>query len=293
LTRFRPKDYLTPGSSTETVQVLQRQGSKARILAGGTTFYELAKRGMMPEVDTIVDLAKLNLDYAKMDADSAVIGSMITLTDLLNTGICTSARLHAIEDFLSRFTPIQIRNLATVGGEFCSGIPFLDLPVAALALDARLRVVGPNGSRDVPVESFFLDYFLVDLKKGEYLTEVRIPKAAEGSASAFANYKRTSTDLSLVSVGVGLTLADDGSCKDIKIGLGGMGQIALRAHRVEENLKGTNLQGPSLEKALALVEELSPISSIHASQWYKKEVCRTLIRDAIDQAKLRVSRGLP
>jgi len=274
------------------VQALQQHGLKARILAGGTTFYELAKRGMMPEVETIVDLSKLDLAYAKRDGDSVAIGSMTILTDLLNSGVCRSPGCEAIEDFLTRFTPIQIRNLATVGGEFCSGIPFLDLPVVALALGATLQIVGLNGNRDVSVESFFLDYFLVDLKRGEYLAEIRIPKARLATASAFANFKRTATDLSLVNVAVSLTLAKNNMCEDISIGLGGMGQTPLRAHKIEANLRGKQIDESHFEKAVEPVEELVPTSSVHASPWYKKEVCKILIRDATNQARLRAARGL-
>jgi CO/xanthine dehydrogenase FAD-binding subunit len=285
MARFRPTNFVSPSSSEEAVTVLKQAGSKARILAGGTTFYEMAKRGMMPEVDQILDLSKLNLAYVKQSEESYSIGAMMILTDLMKSGIGHERGLEALDDFLTRFTPIQIRNLATVGGELCAGVPFLDLPVVALALDAQFKIVGSAGSRIIPAESFFLDYFLVELKRGEYLSELVIPKPKRAATcSAFCNLKRTATDLSLVNVASKVTVGKDGKLEEVHIGLGGMGSVPIRPREVERALIGKKADQLELPKALKSINELSPISSVHASPWYKKEVCKILVRDALQLA---------
>jgi len=237
VTRFRPKEYLVPTSTQEAVKVLEEHGSKARILEGGTTFYELSMRGMMPEVEVIVDLNELKLDSVKVEGESVVVGSMVKLTDLLHTSVSKEPALQAIQDFLVKFTPIQIRNMATIGGEICAGVPFLDFPAIAIALGASFRVAGPKGNRTVAAENFFLDYFLVDLRRGEYLQEISIPtRRGTTTASAFVSLKRTSSDLSLVNAAVSLTLDRSGTCKEISVGLGGMGPIPLRGAAIEAAL---------------------------------------------------------
>lgn len=290
--RFRPSNFVSPSSSEEATSILKQAGSKARILAGGTTFYEMAKRGMMPEVDQILDLSKLNLEYTKTNYDSYSIGAMTILTDLLKSGIGQEPGLEALDDFLTKFTPIQIRNLATVGGELCAGVPFLDLPVVALAFDAQFKVLGSNGARTIPAESFFLDYFLVELKRGEYLAELVLPKQKQRTSSAFTNLKRTATDLSLVNVAAKITLGGDEKIEQVNIGLGGMGSIPLRAHEIEEALIGKKADKLELDPALKSIEVLSPIGLVHASPWYKKETCKVLVRDALQLAIKRSKRSV-
>jgi CO/xanthine dehydrogenase FAD-binding subunit len=286
--RFRPGEFVSPSTSEEVVSLLKTHGSKTRILAGGTTFYEMAKRGMMPEVQQILDLSKLKLDYAKKEGSTVNIGSMLTLTDLMKSGSVNDRGYEAVMDFLTRFTPVQIRNLATVGGEICSGVPFLDLPAISIALSAKFKIVGSSGSRVVPAESFFLDYFLVDLKRGEYMAELSLPSPkGEKSASAFVNLKRTATDLSLVNVAIKLELSKDNKIEDASVGLGGMGNVPIKAREIESSLKGKKLEELDFDRALKSIENFNPTSSVHASPWYKKEVCRVLVKEAIALAGKR------
>jgi aerobic carbon-monoxide dehydrogenase medium subunit len=290
MARFRPSDFVSPSSSEEIVSILKQAGSRARILAGGTAFYEMAKRGMMPEVEQILDLSKLNLAYSNENPDSCTIGAMTILSDLMKASLVKRRGFEALDDFLTRFTPIQIRNLATVGGELCAGIPFLDLPVVALALDAKFKIQGPNGTRTVAAESFFLDYFLVELKRGEYLTEMILPGSKEGTASAFTNLKRTASDLSLVNVAARVT-TKGGKLEEVRIGLGGMGTVPLRAREIEKTFEGRKIDQLDMARALKSIDDLSPISSVHASPWYKKEICKVLVRDAVRLAITRCSRS--
>ncbi len=288
--RFRPGEFVSPSTSEEAVSLLKTHGSKTRILAGGTTFYEMAKRGMMPEVQQILDLSKLDLDYVKKEGNAIAVGSMLTLTDLMKSGVVNDRGYEAIVDFLTRFTPVQIRNLATVGGEICSGVPFLDLPAISIALNAMFKIIGSSGTRIVPAGSFFLDYFLVDLKRGEYLAEMSIPGPKEKkSGSSFVNLKRTATDLSLVNVAVKLELNNDNKIEDGSVGLGGMGNIPIKAREIESSLKGKKLEELDLNRVTKSIESLNPTSSVHASPWYKKEVCKVLAKEAIILAGKRAT----
>ena len=160
MVHFRPERYLSPASVAEAIEIIAKDRDASRPIAGGTTLYELGKKGMIPKVKTLIDLRALKLDYIEKEAEYFRIGAMTTLTSLQLSGICDEPGLGALRDVLTKFTPIQIKNLATLGGEVCAAVPFLDLPPVLISLDATLKIQGPKGDRMVPVEGFFLDFFL-------------------------------------------------------------------------------------------------------------------------------------
>ena len=100
-------------------------------------------------------------------------------------------------------------------------------------MEAKFKTRRIVGTRVVAAEKFYLDYFLVDLKRGEYLAEINIPKPKPKTGSAFVNIKRTATDISLVNAAVRLQLSYDGKIEEASVGLGGMGNIPIKANAIE------------------------------------------------------------
>jgi len=281
---FRPQEYFRPASLGEAVTILDGHGERAKILAGGTAFYELAKRGMIPNVDRIVDISKLDLSYVREDEQTVRIGSTTTLAELGESSIMERPYLGALRDALENFTPAQIKNAATVGGEICAGVPFLDLPPVLLSLNSRVVVLGPKGERVIPLESFFIDYFLQDLRRGEFVKEIQIPKPADSTGSGFANLKRNAVDLAVLNASSMVTLEGSHRCVTCAIGLGGMARIPIRARQAEQVFVGKEIDDPTINDALRSLAELKPPSAIHAPPDYKRRVIRVLVRDTLRRA---------
>ncbi|MEM4310822.1 MAG: xanthine dehydrogenase family protein subunit M [Nitrososphaerales archaeon] len=277
---FAPDEYLKPNSIEEVVNLLQRYGDKARIVAGGTALYELAKRGMIPQVKKMIDLEYLNLRYVRSDEEGIKIGCMVKIYELANSPILDIHPYYSIKEAALNIRPVQIRNMATVGGEICSAIPFLDLPTVFLALDAKLRIIGPKGERKIDMDGFYFDYFLTSLGNGEFVIEVMIPKLPDKTGSAFLKFERTAVDLPLVNVGVSL-MNKNGECKNVRIALGG-GRTHVRIKSLERALEGKRFNDKILDDIVqSLSDEFKPISSAHASTEYKLEIAKILLRDAL------------
>ena len=118
--------------------------------------------------------------------------------------------LEAIGDALREIRPIQIRNVATIGGEVCISVPIVDLPTALLACGASLRVLNPEGTEySTNLENFYIDAFLTKLKYGEIVKEVPLPKKSE-EKSAFVKIGRTAYDFNLINAAVSLSTKGDG-----------------------------------------------------------------------------------
>ncbi len=286
--RFRPEDYVFPATMEEAISILSSEGEKARIIAGGTMLFELAERKMIPEVKKLVDLSRIGLSYVASDPEAIRIGSLTTLSELTNHETIGQTRgIGALTDSLSWIRPIQVKNVATVGGEICSATPLFDLPPALIALNAKLILVGPNGSRTTDLDGFVLDYLLCDLRQGELLKEVVIPRPKKGSGSTFTKLERTANDFALLNCGVALELDKEAKCRSACVCLGGALGAPSRLSKVENKLVKTNLSRQDIEKAAEFASEVQMSQSVQASSAYKKSVAKIICRDTILSAKER------
>lgn len=287
---FKPSEWISPKNIEEAVDILQKR--RARIIAGGTGVYELAKRGMLPDAEVLIDLQGLNLEYCKVDGDTLKIGAMSRFAWLLKQQVFQRPELGGILDSMKNVKPVQVRNVATAGGAISISLPFLDFAPSTLAFDANVVLIGAGGKqRILGLEKFFLDYLLPDLKKAEILTEIQIPIVPQ-TGSAFAKLGRTAGDFALVNVCARLTFDKNGKCSDSRISLGGIANVPVRSKNGEGCLKGQKLTAETVRKAAeAVSSEFEPTSSVHGSPWYKKEISKTLTRDVIHRAAERA--GLP
>lgn len=288
--RFHPTEWVSPKTVEEATKLLKEK--RARPVAGGTGFYELVKRGMLPEVDVLVDLQGLGLEYVRTEGGFLKIGAGSRFSFLQRQAALERKDLAGLREAISNVKPVQVRNAATAGGAVSISIPFLDFPPAVLGFDGRLVLAGPEGKqRIVPVSSFWLDYLLPDLRRGELLTEIQIPLSDTNTTSAFLKLGRTEGDFALVNVCARTTFDKGGKCVAATIALGGVANTPVRQPKVEEALTGRTLTRETVVGATDPLKDLNPTPSVHGSAWYKREISKVLVRDAVLSCAERA--GLP
>jgi CO/xanthine dehydrogenase FAD-binding subunit len=308
VTVFRPKDFLLSDKKEEAFEILRREGKHAHVIAGGTGFYELARRGYIPEVKHIVSIMKLGLDYVKEGENNIVIGATTRLQSLLESGIGEKTGLEAIGDALLEIRPVQVRNVATLGGEICISVPIVDLPTALLACDASLGVFSGDGAEySTKLEDFYIDAFLTKLKYGEIVKEIILPRnnpenqsranpgtnpgTNPNARSAFVKIGRTAYDFNLINAAVSLSIRPDGKVDSIRVFLGGIKRTPLRALNFEKRMMGKELDENLITAAAREAfgkEKLFP--SVHGSSEYKMELLPIVLRDCVMKAFERAPR---
>lgn len=279
---FKPTAFFEPTTLDDAFELLLQYGKHARILAGGTAIYELAKRGLADEVRQLISLRSLPLKYVRQDDLGLHVGATTTLAEFMAAPeIVGDASLQVLSEALHEIRPMQVQAVATVGGEICTSLPLLDLPPALLAVDAAVVVQGKGGRRTIPLSEFLVDFFLNALGKGELMVEAFIPKQPERSRSAFLKFGRTAYDFNLVNVACRLAFATNGTCSDARIFLGGVDRTPLRAVESEDELKGKRVDEDSISRAVGSLEKLRAIPQIHGDSEYKRDVALVLVRDCL------------
>ena len=279
---FCPNEYFRPTSIREAVELLERYGESAWPIGGGTDL--MVEKN--PKVRVLVDVTGLDLSYVNSQQNGISIGAATLIADVANAPILRKGPLQMITEAARGLGTPQIRNMATIGGNICRPSPAADMAPPLLALNARIKIVGRDGQKEVPAEQFFVGVNQDALQPGEMVTDILIPFPAEQTGAAFVKKGRVAAgDLSIVSVAVLVTLDHNRKCGEVRIALGAVAPTAMRVHRAEKLLKGENPRKELLERAAAQAsEEIRPISDLRASEEYRRVLSRVLVERALSKA---------
>ena len=282
---FRPSAYFKPTSVAEAIKLLEQYGEKGWLLAGGTDL--LVEKD--PQVEVLIDITGLGLNYIKSDSQGVRIGATTTFADIAASSILQKSPYNVLAQAARQVGTPQTRNVATIGGNICHAVPSADSAPALLVLGATLSVDCSTGERLMEIADFFLDVRKDALGSCELLTEIQLPALPARTGTAFAKKGRVATaDLAVVNVAVRVTLTAGNTCQDARIALGAVAPVPLRAREAEAMLQGKEPQEELLEKvALRASEEIKPISDVRSSAEYRKTLSRVLVERALKEAVAR------
>jgi carbon-monoxide dehydrogenase medium subunit len=259
-------DYVRAGSVDEAVELLAEHGEDAKLIAGGHSLLPMMKlRLAFPSV--LIDIRKVpDASYVRLDGDAVAIGALTRHCDLAASDMLR-AEAPLIASAASFVGDPQIRHRGTIGGSLSHADPAADLPAAVLASDAVLVARGPDGTREIPVADFFVDYFETALAPGEILVEIRVPRTG-ADGWHYEKFVRRSNDWAIVAVA---TVAG-------RVAMANMGTTPLRATATEAALA----EGASATAAAELAAEgTQPVEDMHASQEYRRHLARVLTRRSL------------
>jgi len=283
--------YLAVRSVEEAVGALARYGYEAKVLAGGQSLIPMMKL-QLASPSVLVDISHLETLRTIDDADGDLrVGAMVSESDLERS--TPAARWAAgLVDTSRVIADPLVRNLATVGGNVAHGDPANDHPATMVAGGASFTLVGPSGSRVVAAEDFFMDVFTTALEPDELLTEIRMPKQAAGTGSAYVKYERQVGDYALAGAAVCLGSKDGSAIEGARIALTNLGPTPVRAVEAESLLVGEVLSGQLFARAgRAAAAASDPWTDLRGSAEYRRRVAAMVTRKALEKAWTRARSG--
>ena len=279
-------DYLTPTSVAEAVGLLREHGYEAKILAGGQSLIP-AMRFRLAQPGILIDINQLEeLRYLREQNGHLAIGAM-TRESALDESDAVQTKYTLLADAAKVIADPLVRNLATVGGNIAHADPANDHPAVMLAYGAELTAQGPDGTRTIAIDDFFVDLFENSLADDELLTEIRIPTPAAGSGGAYVKMERKVGDYAISAVAVQLTMSGD-TCTAARVALTNVSAVPMRAFNAEQALIGQPLTEAVLEAAGAAASaECDPSGDLRGTVEYKRDLTRVLTKRAISIAQAR------
>lgn len=283
-------DYFVPAKESELIDLLGRFGERAMIVAGGTFVHGLEARGLLSEVEALIDIGRLGLGEIAMNAAGVTLGATTTLAELRRADfVQQDPAFGALRDALD-YPPVQIRNVGTVGGCLAASAPLYDVPAALLSLDGAACVRGGGGKRDIELNGFFVGLFENALRPDEFIAKLTIPKPAAGTAGAFLKLETNANDLAIINVAVRITLDDSDRCADSRIVIGGgVGECYVRAAGAEAALDGEKAGDELFAAAAAAVaQDIEPVTDQRGSAAYRRHMAVVYTRRALERALGRI-----
>ncbi len=246
----------------------------ATLLAGATDIgLWVNKHGK--KLNAMIYLGEVQeLKHLAKNDNELEIGAGVSLSDVRKILSDISPDLDRL---MRRFGSRQVCSQGTVGGNIANGSPIGDLPPAFIALGARLRIAGPTGNREIPLDNFFIDYGKQDLATGEFVKAILIPLNQNLHFRCWKIAKRFDQDISAV-LGAFAAKIDNGVIRNVRICFGGMAGIPKRAIECEDALTGKLPDSQTYNEARqALVTDFDPITDMRATKRYRQRIAGALL----------------
>ncbi len=268
--------FYRPGTVREALRLLQNGKNRARFVAGGTDLVVEADRSTR----ILIDITRAGLSYIRRRGQTCVIGATTTMATLEHSPAIRALAGGILARAAATCGSVQIRNMATLGGNLANGSPAADTATPLLALDSKVVLADARGRRKIPLAAFYSG----SRKTKTLIVEVAIPVPPRGARWSFQKLGRTEDDISLVNAAAGLQLDSKGRAKWVRIALGAVAPTPIRAVNAEKLLVGRKADEATLAEVFDEVErEVRPITDVRASAEYRREMCRVLVGRALQE----------
>ncbi|UCH23013.1 MAG: FAD binding domain-containing protein [Deltaproteobacteria bacterium] len=275
-------EYLVPKSLDEAISLHESHGDRAKYIAGGTDVMVKIKEGKMAP-DYLISLKHvLNKDHVflKQENGELRVSALATHRMIENSSLVVT-QYSILHDAVKNIGSVQIRNVATIGGNLVNAVPSADGAIPLIALDAKVSILGTKGRRSMDLVRFFLGPGQCDLEHGEILTEITIPPLLPRTGSAYVKHgRREAMELPMLGVGVLISLDENlKTCVKARVCLGVAAPTPFRAMIAEEFLEGKVINEEILAEAGKIAGKESRVrDSIRGVAWYRREMVAVLVK---------------
>ncbi len=284
---MRRFELALPESLDDCLRLLAERGPETKLLAGGTDLLPQMKNGvLMPK--RVIDLSGVaRVKILESDAKGLRIGAAVPARQLEQDPRVRAGYVSVAES-AALVGSVQVRNLATVGGNLCNAAPSADMAPPLVALEAQAVIAGPHGERRVALSDFFTGVRTTVLGPDELLVEIVAPAPGPHSGGSYIRHTpRRELDIAVVGVASQVTLAN-GVCAKARIALAAVAPTPVRATTAEAALEGRPLTPELIERAAELAAQgAKPISDQRGSEDFRRHLVRILTRRTLTAALAR------
>jgi carbon-monoxide dehydrogenase medium subunit len=276
-----------PESLDDCLRLLAQRGPETKLLAGGTDLLPQMKNSVvMPK--RVIDLSGVaRVKILECDAKGLRIGAAVPARQVeQDRRVCEG--YAAVAESAALLGSVQVRNLATVGGNICNAAPSADMAPPLVALEAQAVIAGPKGERRVPLSDFFTGVRKTVVGPDELLVEIFVPAPGPHSGGSYIRHTpRRELDIAVVGVASQVTMAN-GVCAKARISLAAVAPTPVRATAAEAALEGKPLTPELIDRAADLAGQVArPISDQRGSADFRRHLVRILTRRTLTTALAR------
>jgi len=270
-------EYHRASRVDEVIGLLEQFGEEAEVMAGGVGLMAFMKERLLSpgHLIDIKDVKELRqIDYTR--GKSLSIGAAVTVEEVAaNQDVKT--KFQALHEAAAKTADPMIRARATLVGNLCEAIPWVDSPPVLMVLDARVEIAGSRGRRSIPVNGFIKGPVDIDLGPDEFVTKIEVPD--QTLRSTFEKFTGGS-EFALASVAV--SVSSGGGKRNAKVIFGSVNSTPVRCLEAEQVLQESELSQSTIRKAAEVAsEKVECVSDVLANADYRKHLIRVITTKAL------------
>ena len=281
---YVPKyQLISPPTLSEALDLLSQDDGDWKPFAGGTDLMVLLEAGKLPHKNYVNIWNLKELRGIEVSDDTVTLGALTTYSEIQNHAVLQE-EFPMLVQAAKETGGIAIQNRGTLGGNIVNASPAADSPPALLAYDAELELISKQGVRRIPYSGFHNAYKQMDLRAGELLRAIRLPRRSD----RFDYYRKVGTRKAQAISKVcfaGVIRIVDGKVVHIRIALGSVAPIPIRCEKTERSLHNQPLSGEAIKLgASTMSSEIVPIDDIRSTRDYRLRVSLNLLQDFLARA---------
>jgi CO/xanthine dehydrogenase FAD-binding subunit len=264
---------------SSTLKRMAADPGKWKPFAGGTDLMVLLEAGKLTHRRFLNVWMLPELRGIEVAPDDVTLGALTTYSEIrqhetLSTEFPLLCRAAA------ETGSIATQNRGTLGGNIANASPAADSPPALLVYDAELELVSATGSRWVPYHGFWTGYKQINLRPSELIRRIRLPRRAGPWKQYYRKVgTRRAQAISKVCF-AGAAQMDANRVADVRITLGSVAPIVLRAVDAEKILRGEKLTPAVIRAAQdGLARDIAPIDDIRSTARYRGRIAQNLLAE--------------
>jgi aerobic carbon-monoxide dehydrogenase medium subunit len=286
-----PFTYIRPRSLDEALQFLADHADDTKVLAGGQSLIPLLKlRLVFPRF--VMDIARVaELQGIREVADMIEVGALVRHVEIERSDALKGV-LPLLPETAAGIGDLQVRNRGTIGGSLAHADAAADFTAAALALDAQMVIRSKGGERTVAAADFFVDLMTTALNADEILTSIRFPKNDVRRklrlGSAYLKLNQQASGFGLAGAAALVAVDEQESISFARVAVTGVNGVPYRAAVTEAHLAGAKASAELMAAASShAADGIDPISDIHGSSEYRRDMACVIARRALHTALQR------
>ena len=286
-----PFTYHKPTTVAEAITLLtQYDDDGAKLIAGGHSLLPVMKL-RLAEPAHLIDLSTATDDVLRvvsLEGDTLRLGALVTHRTLERDPVIRQAA-PLLAEMAAHVGDQQVRARGTLGGTVAHADPAADYPAGLLVMGATVVAQGTGGTREIPIDDFFLGLLTTALSPDEIITEIRFPVAPAGTGVSYQKVANQASGYAVIGVAAQVTVGG-GTASSVRVGVTGATGQAFRATGVEQSLTGKAIDDASVTASLAGVTDgIDFLEDISASAEYRARLVRGLVKRAVLEATTRAS----
>ena len=278
MNRFK---YYKPRSLDEVWELKEKIPDSLFIAGGTDVIVGIKNNELRPQA--LISLRSIpELDDIEVDG-GARIGALATISDIIQNPELRKDYPVLVEAAKS-LGSVQIRNVATIGGNLCNCSPCADMALPLLVMEAKVRLQTTKKSREIPLNEFFKGPGESCLSPHEILTDILLDPPHKNAKTSFVKKGRVKMDLAVASVAVLLEM-ESKTCHKARIAAGSVAPVPLRLSKIETMFEGATLTKKDVTEAQRLAEDnVVPITDVRSTEEYRRQITGVLVKRALERA---------